>query len=149
MKNLKVSMKLIVGFLITIVLAVAIGLVGIFSLTASADNTALLAERTEIAIIAARMNRNIQAQRAAFRGAAVYHVMGDLEFRDSNLSDLDTLETDYDAMHDEVSAMLITETGLKLMADINSAYTPFADAREVFVAGIVDPSISDEVMIGM
>ncbi len=147
MKNMKVSMKLISGFLVMIVLAVAIGLTGIFSLTSAADNTALMAERTEIAIIAARMNRNIQAQRAAFRGSAVYHVMNKADQRDSNLADLQTLETDYDALHDEVSVMLITETGLRLMADINAAYVPFSEARDVFEKDILDPSISNEVMI--
>ncbi len=102
MKNLKVSMKLILGFLMITLLAVVIGTLGIFSLTSAADNTALLAERTEIAIIAARMNRNVQAQRAAFRGAAVYHVMGMEAQRDSNLTDCDTLEADYDAMREQV-----------------------------------------------
>ncbi len=71
MKNMKVSMKLITGFLIVVILAAAVGALGIFSLLSAAENTALLAERTEIAIISARMNRNIQAQRAGFRGAAV------------------------------------------------------------------------------
>ena len=148
MKNMKVAVKLVTGFLIVTLLAVAIGAVGIFSLTSSAENTALLAERTEIAIIAARMNRNVQAQRAAFRGAAVYHVMEQADKRDSNLADLDSLEADYDALHDEVAAMLITETGKQLMAGINASYTPFMDARETFVTNIIDPAITNEVMIG-
>ena len=148
MKNMKVSLKLIVSFMIVMVLTVAIGLMGIFSLTSAADNTALLAERTEIAIIAARMNRNVQAQRAAFRGAAVYQVMGMDTERDANLEDLDSLEADYDTLHDQVSAMLITETGIRLMSDINTAYTPFAESREVFVEDIVNPAITDEVMVG-
>ena len=147
MKNLKVSMKLTVGFLIVTVLAIAIGVAGIVELTSAADNTALLAERTEIAIIAARMNRNIQAQRAAFRGAAVYHIMGRTDQRDSNIADLVTLENDYDAMHEQVAPMLVTETGLRLMSGIDEAYAPFYEERDIFEAHIIDPNISDEQMI--
>ncbi len=147
MKNLKVSMKLTVGFLLITVLAVIIGAVGFFSLTSAAENTALLAERTEIAIIAARMNRNVQAQRAAFRGAAVYDLMDMEAQRDSNLDDCETLEADYDAMRDQVAAMLITETGIRLMSGIDAAYQPFAAAREDFITDIVDPAISADEMI--
>ena len=147
MKNMKVSKKLIVSFVIVIVLAAVIGVVGIFSLTSAADNTALMADRTEIAIIAARMNRTVQAQRAAFRGAAVYHVMGMIDQRDANLADLETLEAEYDSLHEQVAPMLQTETGLALMADIDSALTPFAAARDAFIEGIVDPNVTDESMV--
>ncbi len=148
MKNMKVSMKLITGFLIVVILAAAVGALGIFSLLSAAENTALLAERTEIAIISARMNRNIQAQRAGFRGAAVYQVMGMIAERDRNLAEVSALEADYQELHDQVAPMLITETGLRLMAAIDSAYEPFAVARDVFEEAIIDPNTSDETMVG-
>ncbi len=147
MKNMKVSMKLIVSFLVVTALAVTIGAVGIFSLTSAADNTALLSDRTEMAIVAARMNRNIQAQRAAFRGAAVYHVMNMTGQRDTNLADLDTLEADYEALHGQVVEMLITETGRSLVANIDAAYAPFSTEREEFTTAIIDPATSNEVMV--
>ncbi len=136
-----------VSFLIVTLLAVAIGATGIFSLMSAADNTALMAERTEIAIIAARLNRTIQAQRAAFRGAAVYQVMGMTEQRDSNIADLQTLETDYDTLHGQVADMLQTETGIRLMSEIDAAYKPFSEARDVFEEDIIDPNISNEAMV--
>ncbi len=107
-----------------------------------------MAERTEIAIIAARMNRDVQAQRASFRGAAVYDVMNMTAERDNELNILDTLIVEYEAMHAEVAPMLITETGLRLMADIDAAYVPFTESRDVFVSEITDPNVSDEQMIG-
>ncbi len=147
MKNLKVSMKLTISFLIVTVLAVAIGVVGIVELTSAADNTALLAERTEIAIIAARMNRNIQAQRVAFRGAALYQVMDQNDKRDSNMNDLIAFEADYMAMRDTVAAMLVTERGIRIMSEIDAAYAPFTEERDIFVEAIIDPDISDEDML--
>ena len=79
MKNLKVRVKLIVSFLILLALAIVVGAVGIFSITSAAAETALLSDRTHIAILSARLNRNVQAQRASFRGAAIYHVMMNME----------------------------------------------------------------------
>jgi methyl-accepting chemotaxis protein len=147
MKNLKVSMKLIVSFLLITALAITVGIVGIFSLTSAANNTDLLAERTEIAIIASAMSRNIQAQRASFRGAAVYQAMGMTEKRDVSIADTQALKTEYDELQKSVSAMLITETGLRLMASINEAYAPFASERETYESYVLDTSISNEEMV--
>ncbi len=147
MKNMKVSMKLIVSFLIVTVLAIVIGVVGIFSLTTAADNTATLAQDTTVAIASARMNRNIQNQRAAFRGAAVYHVMGMLEQRDSNLAELHTLQTDFDGFHEIVASMFTTEDGVRLIGDIDTAFAPFSVERDAFEAAITDPNTTNEEMI--
>ncbi len=147
MKNMKVAMKLIIGFMIVTLLAVAIGVVGIFSLTSAAENTAVMSDRTEIAIIAARMNRNVQAQRAAFRGAAVYHVMSMDTERDNELATVNTLIGDYDTMSDQVSAMLVTGEGLRIMGEIESSYMPFEEARDAFLTSIIDPNITDEEMM--
>ncbi len=147
MRNMKVATKLIIGFLIVTILAVAIGVVGIFSLTSAADNTSLMSDRTTIAIIAARMNRNVQAQRAAFRGAAVYHVMSMDTERDNELNTVNTLIGDFDAMSDQVSAMLVTGEGKRIMGEIESSYIPFADARDAYLSTILDPAISDEEMM--
>ncbi len=148
MRNMKVAAKLIAGFLIVTLLAVAIGVVGIFSLTSAADNTALMSDRTEIAILAARMNRTIQAQRAAFRGAAVYHVMSMTAQRDSELQTVQTLVSDYLTLKEQVASMLTTENGVRLVAEIDAAYIPFETARDAFTSSIVDPAITNEAMMG-
>ncbi len=147
MKNMKVSMKLIVSFVIVTILAVAIGALGIISLRTAANNTAVMATRTEIAIATARMNRNVQAQRAAFRGAAVYHIMEQDDKRDSNLADITTLQTDYNTLRDQVAASLTTEGGKQLLADIDSAFVAFSEARDAYLAGVIDPAITNEDMV--
>ncbi len=147
MKNMKVAVKLIVSFLIVAAMAVAIGVVGIFTLTAAADNTALLSDETTIAIDAARMNRDVQAQRASFRGAAVYQLMNMTAERDNELSILNPLIAEYDELHHELAGMLHTEEGQSLVAGIDAAYAPFTEARDVFVSAIVDPNITDEEMM--
>ncbi len=148
MRNMKVATKLIAGFLIVTILAVAIGAVGIFSLTSAADNTALMSDRTEIAILAARMNRTIQAQRAAFRGAAVYQVMNMDAQRDSELETVNTLVADYLSMKQQVSTMLTTEDGVRLLANIDAAYAPFETARDTFTSSVADHTVSNEAMMG-
>jgi methyl-accepting chemotaxis protein len=147
MKNMKVSVKLIVSFMIVALLTVGIGVTGIFTLRSAAANTALLSDRTTIAIASARMNRNVQAQRAAFRGAAAYHLMDMVDKRDTNIADLTTLQADFEGYHNTVISLLTSDEGKRLLAAIDAAYTPFAQERDVFVTDIIDPAISDEVMI--
>ncbi len=74
--------------------------------------------------------------------------MGMIAERDRNLAEVSALEADYQELHDQVAPMLITETGLRLMAAIDSAYEPFAVARDVFEEAIIDPNTSDETMVG-
>ncbi len=147
MKNMRVSMKLIVGFLIVTVLAVGIGVLGIFTLTSSANNSATMADATTMAIAAARMNRNIQNQRASFRGAALYHMAGDMELRDNNLNELHTLQTDFDGFHAIIEPLLISDEAFRLFGEIDAAIIPFNSARDIFETGILDPAVTDEIMI--
>ncbi len=147
MKNLKIRVKLLGSFIIVVVLAVVIGLVGIFSLTSAADNTALLSDRTTIAIVAARLNRNVQAQRAAFRGAAIYHVMNMPEKRDVDLNAVSTLISDFETQFDSIADSFATEDGRRLHEEIGNAYVPFAAARDVFLQSITDPNVSNEEMV--
>ncbi len=161
MKNLKVRVKLIVSFLILLALAIVVGAVGIFSITSAAAETALLSDRTHIAILSARLNRNVQAQRASFRGAAIYHVMMNMEraegnaelaaghetMRENDLNTVQTLSTDFHTAYEEIGPLLRTEEGRQLYAAIGAAITPFEAARDTYLASITDPSKSDEEMV--
>ena len=147
MKNLKVSMKLIVSFLIVTALTVVIGVLGIFSLNTAADNSGTMADATDMAIAAARMNRNIQAQRASFRGAAVYHLAGDMEQRDQNIADVSTLENDFDSFHAIIEPLLISDEAFRLFGAIDEAVVPFEAARGAFIDTFSEPDITNEEMV--
>ncbi len=147
MKNLKVSVKLIVSFLIVTALTVVIGALGIFSLNTAADNSGTMADATDMAIAAARMNRNIQAQRASFRGAAVYHLAGDMEQRDQNLADVSTLENDFDSFHAIIEPLLISDEAKQLLGAIDTAVVPFEDARGAFIDTFSEPGITNEEIL--
>lgn len=147
MKNLKIRAKLIGSFMVTILLTAVIGLVGILSLNTAADNTALLNDRTNIAIISARMGRNVQQQRAAYRGASTYHLMDMFDNVNSALAEMTQLQADYDSMDAELSSLLTTEQAKQHLADIRTAYTAYAAERDHFVDAMQDDDTTNEEMM--
>lgn len=153
MKNLKIRMKLIGSFMVTILLTAVIGLVGIISLNTASDNTALLNDRTNMAIMSARMGRNVQQQRAAYRGASTYHLMEMHDNVDSSLAELETLDADYDALDAELGNLLATEQGKQHLSDIRAAYASYTTERNRFIDAMQDEGTTDaemmEVLVGL
>lgn len=149
MKNLKIRSKLIVSFAITIVLTAIIGFVGIISLNSSADKTALLNDRTNMAIWSARMGRNAQQQRAAYRGASTYYLMDMTTEVDAALAELDTLDADYDALAHDLEGMISTDEGARLLGEVSKAYEAFETERDKFVTAMLDEDTDNEEMMAV
>ena len=114
-------------------LAGVIGLVGIASLTTSAQNTALLNERTNMAIMSARMERNIHQQQAAYRSATAFGLMAMAKRLDVAIDELESHEKDYVAMRNELAAMLVTDGGKRLLEENVVAYSEYVRLRNALV----------------
>jgi|GEM_PF-3452080 len=144
MRNAKIQVKLTASFMVTVLLAVVIGLVGIAALTASVANTDLLNERTNMAIISARLERNVHQQRAAYRGATVYHTMGMTRRFNLSLAELDMLDQQHEALYGELCAMLLTDEGKQLLSESNFAYNDYSGKRDQFIGMLMLPYIDSE-----
>ena len=144
MRNIKIKIKLIVGFTVTVLLTIMIGIVGIVSLNTSADNTVLLNERTNMAIMSARLERNVHQQRAAYRGAAVYSLMGMKDCFNMSITELELLEEVYKELYAELEAMIITDEGRRIMSDCLVAYNDYAEKRNAFNSIIMIPASKNE-----
>ena len=139
MGNIKMKCKLIASFMIMVLFTVLVGVIGIISLQTSANNTALLNERTHMAIMSARLERNVHQQRAAYRGAAVYSLIGMSEKFDHAIAELEVLENDYKKLYSELETMIITDKGKQIMSECLIAYNDYAEKRDAFISIIRNP----------
>ena len=133
MKNIKIRMKLLLGFMITVLLAVIIGIVGVASILGLRNNTMLLNERTSTAIISERLARNVQQQRAIYRGAAFYSMLEMEEEYKNALAELTMADSDYKSLRTALEASLKTNKGRQLLEEIDIAYASYAEGRKNFL----------------
>ena len=147
MKNIKMRMKLMISFMIIVMLAVVIGGVGVLSLNTLKDDTQLLSSRTDTVITSARIGRNIQQQRAAYRGAAAFKL---LDLKDSFYASVDevkALENEYFSLYSKLYSLLVTNESKRLLNEIDRAYGSYAEARDGFIALMRNDNMRDEDML--
>ena len=144
MRNAKIQVKLIAGFVVTTLLAGLVGFVGIAALTTSAANTALLNERTNMAIMSARLESIIHQQRAAYRGATVHYAFGMTNRFASSISELDILDQNYIMLHDELCVILITNEGKQLLGESGASHDDYIYKRNKLLNMLRVPDINSE-----
>ena len=147
MKNKKIRAKLMLGFMLTVLLAVIIGVAGMVSIFELRNNITLLNERTSSAILSERLARNVQQQRSAYRGAATYGILDMSKENLAALDDLHILEREYVLLREKLEASLKTSRGKQLLYEIDLAYIPYADSRERLLAVLKDANTSGEDII--
>ena len=146
MKNMKIRVKLITGFAVAIALAIVIGVVGIVSLTTAASNTALLNDRTTIAILSGRLAENVQEQRAAYRGAAAYSLMDMGDKEAECLAELTQLDKDFKTLMTEISALIQTPETQRMLDTVETEYQNYVAERDGFVATVTAPELDERLM---
>ena len=144
MRNTKIRSKLIASFMVTVLLAGIIGFVGIIALTTSAANTNLLNDRTTMAIMSARLERIVHQQRSAYRGATVYYTFGMMNRFNLSISELEILDQDYKALHNELCKMLVTNKGKQYLNESNIAYNDYINNREKLLDILHHPNAGTE-----
>lgn len=125
MKNMKIKVKLLVGFLIIALLAGVIGVVGIFGLLSTAEDAQSINDRSSNAVRSARLVRNAYQQRADIRGAAMMQAWGRYDDAKGMFESLKALDSEFRATLAEIPAGLATDEGRAIYAKIEPLYDDF------------------------
>ena len=149
MRNAKIQFKLFASFMVTVLLAGVIGYVGIAALTASSTNTNLLNERTTRAIMSARLESIVHQQRAAYRGAAVYHSFGMMNRFNLSVDELDALDQDYRKLYKQLCKMLSTDEGKHILKKSDLAYSDYKHKRDTLLGILQTPNADNEEIAQM
>jgi len=147
MKNMKIRTKLMISFMISFLLVLVIGTVGMVSLRTMEENTDLLNNRTNIAIMSARLARNIQQQRKAYNSVAAYRLADIKNGIEESMIEIDLLESDYSDLYAQLKAQIKTEESKLLLSKIGSSYNLYLNERDDFFAVIKNDSASSEDII--
>ncbi|MDR1570934.1 MAG: MCP four helix bundle domain-containing protein, partial [Clostridiales Family XIII bacterium] len=131
---MKIKTKLLTGFIIMVVLTAAVGCVGVYSLTTSSTNTQLLNNRATMAIMSARLSRNIHQQRAAYLGIVAFDEIGDYDTADSYPESLKSLAVDFEAMADDLDEMLTLAETRQMLEKVMTEYAAYATLRDNLVS---------------
>jgi methyl-accepting chemotaxis protein len=133
MKNMKIRTKLLTGFLLIALLTAIVGGVGIYALRTTAAETELLSARAGMAIVSARLARNVNQQRASYIGIVAFDLLGDKTDSDNYRNSLLTLEDDFDDLITDLGGRLTTDEARGLLSDIVDSYSVFASKRDTLV----------------
>ena len=144
MRNTKIKVKLIAGFMMMTLLAGIVGFVGIAALITSAENTALLNERTNMAIMSARLERIVYQQRSAYRGATVYYTFGMMDRFDLSITELDGLDQDYKTLFEELGARLTTDEAKQILSKSDLSYNDYINNRNKLIDMLHIPDANHE-----
>ena len=142
MKNMKIKTKLVAGFLLIALLTAIVGVVGIFSITDAAAETQLLNERATMAILSARLSRNVNQQRAAYLGLTAFDEIGDYDTADTYKESLKSLMTDFDDLIADLGGRLTTDEAKRMLSEISADYAEFSILRDAFVSVMEDLAAS-------
>ncbi|MDR2771479.1 MAG: methyl-accepting chemotaxis protein [Clostridiales Family XIII bacterium] len=146
MKNLKIRTKLLTGFLILVILTALVGGVGIYSLTNTSSETQLLNARATMAILSARLARNVNQQRAAYLGLTAFDEIGDYEYAETYKESLNAYISDFDSLITDLGGRLTIDETKRMLSNIKDHYAEFSDLRDNFVSLMEDLSASRVVI---
>jgi methyl-accepting chemotaxis protein len=136
MKNLKIAQKLIVSFLIIAALAAVVGIVGIVSARSLTSSGTLLNTRATIGSNSGLLLATAYHQRAAVTGIALYAATFDEEEEKAQETSLLKYVDAGGKIISEIKELVYTETGLKLLAEVENQRVIYGNGREKFLADI-------------
>ncbi|GHU80191.1 methyl-accepting chemotaxis protein [Clostridia bacterium] len=132
MKNMKIRVKLILGFMLVVALAIVIGLVGIFSLLSAKDDTALLNTRANIGIYANEALATISEQRVVARGAAFYVAVFDNDSAKAEIAKWTDYDAEYEQLMGLINASISTTVTRQKFDAITGPHQQYMEKRKVF-----------------
>jgi methyl-accepting chemotaxis protein len=144
MKNLKISLKLLISFGIVILLTIAVGVTGILFLQDSSNDTAQLNTRADAAIVSARLNRNIQQQRSCFRDAFICCALGNESKLLENVEEIELLDTEFKTQLAALREMLSSPEAIAQYDEIQESYPLYSAKRDGLFEGYLDPIVTEE-----
>lgn len=120
MKNLRTKRKLFLVFSIIAIMAAIAGIAGIVGLATLNSRSNKMYVTAQSANNATLLIRNIQAQRAAFRGAPLKYFMG-LDF-ESDIDDLNDLNIEFTKLLSELETAVTLKENKQYFSDVRKTY---------------------------
>jgi len=134
MKNMKIKNKLMVAFLIVAVMAAIAGVTGIIGLKTLDTNENTMYKQAITTNNATLLRRNIQAQRAAYRGAALMRELN-VDYS-AEIDTLRTLDAEFNQLVTTLEGALALQENIERLAAAKTAYAEYSAFREQFVAAV-------------
>ncbi len=122
MKNMKVSMKLITGFLVVLILAVAVGVTGIIGLNSMSNEAENMYSGMAVPLSdLAQASEYFQRIRVQMRNAVIY--TGNVEQADKVETDISDRMLSFEALMDAYYPTIATDAGRALHTETMNQYT--------------------------
>lgn len=149
MKNMRIKVKLMTGFLIIAGLGVLLALVGIFGM--SKNSAALNTVNTvgDNSVLAQAMATSIHEQRAAYRVIYVRSSLGQYDRVQQNLQEFLRLEQELNDMLEQAKQAFVTDEGVARINPIVAANVEFQQLAAQFVQVAQQDFDSDALMAVM
>jgi len=145
MKNMKIKSKLMVAFIIVAVMAAIAGCTGIFGLITLNKNEGAMYNQAMVMNNASLSRRNIQAQRAAYRGAALKYQLGmdyEVEF-----NDLQQLDQEFDQLLSALADGVTLQENKERTSTAKKAYGEYVVLRDSFKQAVISNNQSEMVSL--
>jgi methyl-accepting chemotaxis protein len=143
MKDLKISLKLLVSFGIVILLTVVVGVMSIFFLQDSSSDTALLDTRASAAISVVRLNRILQEQRSCYRDAFICCALENDSKLLENVEEIQTLHTNFTNELATLGELLSAPESIALYEKLEADYPAYSAKRDELFEGYLDPAVTE------
>ncbi|MDR3295478.1 MAG: methyl-accepting chemotaxis protein [Clostridiales Family XIII bacterium] len=136
MKNLRIKMKLLVGFLTVGLIMGVVGLTGVFGVQTIVRDTKQMSGIEVDSINVGELETNIQAQRALYWAAATRSNTGARDEALSNLAELKEKDAECRDLIARFTGSFVLEAGKARAGGVAAAYEAFAAARDDFASVI-------------
>ncbi|MDR3294813.1 MAG: methyl-accepting chemotaxis protein [Clostridiales Family XIII bacterium] len=144
MKNMKIKVKLLFGFLFIAALALVVGLCGIFGLTQTAGSIEEANKSSENALSVSAMKTNVMEQHSTYRGGGLKDSFGQVDAAKQEYAALQELDKEFKDLQTDLEEMLTKQAAKDLLREIESAYTAFASARDACIKELQEPGRTPE-----
>ena len=146
MKNMNISKKLLVSFIMVAAMAAIVAIVGIVSLVQISASTNLLNTRADIGVYSAKWEGQIYQQRAVLRGAALYSAMDDQQDALDELDKMSEATNKVVGYIENIEKKISTPETKALYDAANSARAAYSTAREAYAAEVAKENTQEEAL---
>jgi methyl-accepting chemotaxis protein len=143
MKDLKISLKLLISFGIVIILTIVVGVLGIIFLKDSSSDTNTLDRRASAAISSVRLNRILQEQRSCYRDAFICCALENDSKLLENVDEIESLHSDFTEELATLGTLLSAPESLELYSQIQEDYPAYSAKRDELFEGYLDPNVTE------
>ncbi|MDR2771144.1 MAG: methyl-accepting chemotaxis protein [Clostridiales Family XIII bacterium] len=137
MKNLKISVKLIIAFGVVVLLTLTMGIISIKFTSSMEDDYSKLVERDTNSINAlGNVRASLYSERSELRAAMIYIQRSDSAGVQKTVESYNNLKETTRSSMDAYNATLVTDEGHRLFAEFEGEYANYSDAAASFLSAV-------------